>query len=321
MQRQSVFGLHKSEKPNAYIDLGSTGAKDWPSPMYRPLVVLGLLLPALPALPAAAKSQPTGPEATPQGDDPATLLVARIANAFDVDLIPHLVVERLVKWQLGMRDVVHDAAARIASFANDVGVRVPDVTCLAWYPLPASKTSWATSGFGWRDDPYRHYRKFHSGADIRAQPGTPVMVAGDGRVTFAGRQGGYGNVIYVDHGGGVITRYGHLRRIETQKDAIVTAGSRIGQVGSTGRATGPHLHFEVRIDGRPVDPGTAMTVGMLQRQSPSEGNLAAFALDPEIQSRELSDLDPPKSRTTTAKKSTSGRPDRAIRTKRARPTS
>ncbi len=319
MQRQSVFGLHNGENLNAYIDLGSTGEKDWLSTMYRPLVVLGLLLPALPA---AAKSQDGATiEAQPEAPTSAsTLIVARIANAFDVDLIPHLVVERLVRWQLGMRDVLHHAADRLASLANSAGIAIPDVTCLAWDPLPASKTSWATSGFGWRDDPYRHRRKFHSGADIRAKPGTPVMVAGDGLVTFAGRRGGYGNVIDVDHGGGVITRYGHLRRIETKKDAIVTAGTRIGQVGSTGRATGPHLHFEVRIDGRPVDPGTALTVGKLQRQSPSEGHLAAFALDPELQALELSELDPPRTGKAKAKKAAS-RPDRPTRTKRIRPTS
>ncbi len=315
MQRQTVFGLHGGGNLNAYIDLGGAGAKDWLSTMYRPLVLLGLLLPALPA---AAKSQ----DATPPIEEPSsasTLIVARIANAFDVDLIPHIVVERLVRWKLGMRGVMKAAADRLATFANNAGIAIPDVTCLAWTPLPASNTSWATSGFGWRDDPYRHYRKFHSGADIRAQPGTPVMVAGDGVVTFAGRQGGYGNVIYVDHGGGVITRYGHLRRIETKKDAIVTAGTRIGQVGSTGRATGPHLHFEVRIDGRPVDPGTALTVGMLQRESPSEGHLAAFALNPELQAAELSELDPPKGRTAKTKAGT--RPDRPTRTKRPRPTS
>ncbi len=284
--------------------------------MYRPLLVLGLLLPAVPA---AARSQ-DGAQRVEEPSSASTLIVARIANAFDLDLIPHLVVERLVRWQVGMRDVVHQAADRLASLASSAGIAIPDVTCLAWQPLPVSATSWATSGFGWRDDPYRHYRKFHSGADIRAQPGTPVMVAGDGVVTFAGRQGGYGNVIYVDHGGGVITRYGHLRRIETTKDAIVTAGTRIGQVGSTGRATGPHLHFEVRIDGHPVDPGTALTVGMLQRQSPSEGNLAAFALNPQLQAAELSDLDPPKSAKSRIRKG-DRRPDRPTRTKRTRATS
>lgn len=285
--------------------------------MYRPLVLLGLLLPAVPA---AARSQ----DGAPLVEEPAsssTLLVARIANAFDVDLIPQVVVERLVRWQLGIRDVLHDAGEHLARLASNAGIAIPDVTCLAWQPLPASNSSWATSGFGWRDDPYRHYRKFHSGADIRAKPGTPVMVAGDGVVTFAGRQGGYGNVIYVDHGGGVITRYGHLRRIETQKAAIVTAGTRIGQVGSTGRATGPHLHFEVRIDGRPVDPTTALMVGALQRSSPSEGHLAAFALNPELQAAELSDLDPPKSRAAKTRTKGDTRPDRPSRTKRVRPSS
>ncbi|MBL0212448.1 MAG: M23 family metallopeptidase [Myxococcales bacterium] len=222
-----------------------------------------------------------------------------------------------------MRDVFHHAADRLASFAQqagDAGVAIPDLSVLTWNPLPASNTSWATSGFGWRDDPYRHFRKFHSGADQRAQPGTPVMVAGDGIVTFAGRQGGYGNVIYVDHGGGVLTRYAHLRRIETQKAAVVTAGTEIGQVGSTGRATGPHLHFEVRIDGHPVDPGTALTVAQLQRESPAEGHLAAYALRPELQALELSDLDPPKGKKAKAT-SRPERPERPGRGKRVRPTS
>lgn len=292
------------------------GRKDTgPSPMYRALVVLGLALPTVPVGSAHARTQLTVPAAAESVSSP-TSLVARLSDALDLDLIPHLVVERLVRWQLGMRDVVHHAADQLWTFAHASGLAIPDVSVLTRDPLPASNTSWATSGFGWRDDPYRHFRKFHSGADVRAESGTPVMVAGDGVVTFAGRQGGYGNVIYVDHGGGVLTRYAHLRRIETTKSAVVTAGTRIGQVGSTGRATGPHLHFEVRLDGRPVDPGTALTVAHLQRESPAEGYLAAFALSPELQALELSDLDPPK-----ARKAKGSRPERPGRTKRVRPTS
>ena len=139
-----------------------------------------------------------------------------------------------------------------------------------------------------------------------------MLAAGDGVVVFAGRQGGYGNVVYVDHGGGVVTRYAHLRRIETKKDASVTAGERIGQVGSTGRATGPHLHFEVRLDGRAVDPVTAMTVAELERADPRAGQLAAFALSPEIQAavaRRRSD------RKQAA--ATRSRPERKGRVKRA----
>ncbi len=287
--------------------------------MYRALVVLGLVIPALPAQPAHARTQLTPMATAGAASDGTTpsMVVAKLADLFDLDLIPHVVSERLVRWQLGLRDVVHHATDRLASLAQDAGLAIPDLSILTANPLPASNTSWATSGFGWRDDPYRHFRKFHSGADQRAQPGTPVMVAGDGIVTFAGRQSGYGNVIYVDHGGGVLTRYAHLRRIETQKAAVVTAGMEIGQVGSTGRATGPHLHFEVRIDGHPVDPGTALTVAQLQRESPAEGHLAAFALRPELQALELSDLDPPKGK----KAKTQNRPERPGRGKRVRPTS
>ncbi len=283
--------------------------------MYRALVVLGL---TLPVLPAAARTQ-VGTLPAPQDVSTPTLIVARLANALDIDLIPQSVIDRLVRWRMGVRDLLHDMEDRLSSFAQDAGMSIPDVSVLSWEPLPASRTSWATSGFGWRDDPIRHSRKFHAGADVRAKPGTPVLAAGDGVVKFCGRQGGYGNVIYVDHGGGVLTRYGHLRRIETKKDAVITAGTEIGQVGSTGRATGPHLHFEVRIDGHPVDPGTALTVAQLQRESPSEGHLAAYALAPELQALELSDLDPPKGR--IAKTAKASRPERTGRTKRVRPTS
>lgn len=251
------------------------------------------------------------------------LTIARWSAALDIHLVPHLVVERMVRWQLGMRDFFHHASDRLAALAHDLGVVIPDVTVLRWHPLAEAETTRASSGFGWRDDPIRHTRRFHAGADIRAQPGTPVMAAGDGVVTFAGRQGGYGNVIYIDHGGGIITRYAHLRRIETKRDAVITAGTRIGQVGSTGRATGPHLHFEVRIDGHPVEPGTALTVASLQRESPAEGNLAAYTLAPELQANVLSDLDPPRGRAAKAAKAKSkeSRPDRPGRVKRARPTS
>jgi murein DD-endopeptidase MepM/ murein hydrolase activator NlpD len=111
------------------------------------------------------------------------------------------------------------------------------------------------SGVGGRRNPFggRGY-EYHEGQDIDAVFGTPVQAAASGRVIIAGRQRGYGNVVYVDHGGGLSTRYGHLSEIDVSVGQTVTRGQMIGLVGSTGRSTGPHLHYEVRINNQPVDP-------------------------------------------------------------------
>ncbi|MDQ3365558.1 MAG: M23 family metallopeptidase [Myxococcota bacterium] len=229
-------------------------------------------------------------------------------------LVPRSVIEQAIRWQRDLRNLAHRAAERLALLADDSGVRIPDLTILVTDPVANTESS----GFGWRDDPIRHRPKFHTGTDFRGKRGTPVLAAGGGVVTFAGRMGGYGNIVHVDHGGGVITRYAHLRRIEASRGAAVAAGEQIGQLGSTGRATGPHLHFEVRLDGRPVDPVTAMTVAQLSREAPAMGKVAAFALSPELQTAASSRLDPPKQRVKAAKGS---RPDRPGRVKRVRPVS
>jgi len=111
------------------------------------------------------------------------------------------------------------------------------------------------SGVGGRRNPFggRGY-EYHEGQDIDADYGTPVLTAASGKVIIAGWQRGYGNVVYVDHGSGLSTRYGHLSRIDVIIGQDVTVGQAIGRVGSTGRSTGPHLHYEVRINNQPVDP-------------------------------------------------------------------
>lgn len=111
------------------------------------------------------------------------------------------------------------------------------------------------SGVGGRRNPFggRGY-EYHEGQDIDAAYGTPVQVAAAGKVIIAGWQRGYGNVVYVDHGNGLSTRYGHLSEIDVTVGETVAQGQRIGLVGSTGRSTGPHLHYEVRINNQPVDP-------------------------------------------------------------------
>ncbi len=285
--------------------------------MRRALLVLALL-PALPSVAGARVKADGQPAPAPSLVARPTFVFARLASALELPVVTRGMIEDVVRWRLSLRDLVHGVTDRLAQLAARAGFQLPDLTVLMSQPLVTSETAWPTSGFGWRDDPMRHHRKWHSGADIRAASGTPVLAAGDGVIVFTGRRGGYGNVIDVSHGGGVITRYAHLRRIEARTDAIVTAGQRIGQVGRTGRATGPHLHFEVRLDGRAVDPGTAMTVGELQREAPEAGRLAAFGLSPEVQALEESELDPPNTRKG---RGAGTRPERVGRTKRSRPTS
>jgi murein DD-endopeptidase MepM/ murein hydrolase activator NlpD len=94
----------------------------------------------------------------------------------------------------------------------------------------------------------------HEGIDLGAAYGTPIAAAGSGTVIYAGWLGGYGNLTVIDHGGGLATAYGHQSRIAVSVGQQVSRGEVIGYVGSTGHSTGPHLHFEVRINGQPVDP-------------------------------------------------------------------
>jgi murein DD-endopeptidase MepM/ murein hydrolase activator NlpD len=115
-------------------------------------------------------------------------------------------------------------------------------------------TGTITSPFGWRSNPFGGSPEFHQGLDIAAPSGTTVTAAAGGTVIMAQWYGGYGNYILIDHGGGYSTGYGHLSAIYVSNGQSVQRGQAIGAVGSTGQSTGPHLHFEVRIAGKPVDP-------------------------------------------------------------------
>ena len=111
------------------------------------------------------------------------------------------------------------------------------------------------SGFGGRRNPFGgNSYEFHSGQDIDAAMGDPVVAGASGKVTFAGRQNGYGQLVVIDHGGGLTTRYGHLSHIDVAQGQTVERSQFIGRVGSTGRSTGPHLHYEIRINDEPVNP-------------------------------------------------------------------
>lgn len=111
-----------------------------------------------------------------------------------------------------------------------------------------------SSPYGYRIHPISHVRKLHTGQDIAAPMGTTIRAAGPGVVISTGWRGGYGNTVIIDHGGGISTLYGHCSRVFARAGQKVSAGTPIAAVGTTGYSTGPHVHFEVRVNGRPVNP-------------------------------------------------------------------
>ncbi len=111
-----------------------------------------------------------------------------------------------------------------------------------------------SSGFGYRPDPFTGASAFHPGLDFKGPIGAPIYAAARGQISFVGQRSGYGNCVEVNHGSGMITRYAHMSSFRTVLGKDVAAGEVIGVIGSTGRSTGPHLHFEVRINDQPVNP-------------------------------------------------------------------
>ena len=121
-------------------------------------------------------------------------------------------------------------------------------------PVSNKDLKQTASGYGTRIDPIYKTVKFHSGMDFSANVGTPVYATGNGVVRKAGWEGLYGNCIQIDHGFGYVTRYAHLSKIDVRVGQKVVRGETIGKVGTTGKSTGPHLHYEVMVKGHIVNP-------------------------------------------------------------------
>lgn len=129
------------------------------------------------------------------------------------------------------------------------------------FSVPVRGTYRNTSGFGYRNDPFNGGRRLHAGVDFAGARGTNIVAGGDGTVIYAGRQGGYGLMVEIDHGFGITTRYAHMTRLTVSRGERVSRGEHIGDMGCTGRCTGTHLHYEVRRNGDPVNPMTFITAG------------------------------------------------------------
>jgi murein DD-endopeptidase MepM/ murein hydrolase activator NlpD len=141
--------------------------------------------------------------------------------------------------------------------AQDLDARLIDV------PLrkPLHGQLEMTSPFGVRIDPFLHEPSMHPGIDFRANVGDPIYATASGKVTHAGWDGGYGQMVEIDHGEGLVTRYGHMSKVAVAVGQTVRAGQMIGHVGSTGRSTGPHLHYEIRVNGEAVNPAKFLAAG------------------------------------------------------------
>jgi murein DD-endopeptidase MepM/ murein hydrolase activator NlpD len=148
---------------------------------------------------------------------------------------------QLVRWTANGRSEWIDAAHADRPEAAESGMMMP-------------VDGHITSYFGYRYHPILHFTRFHAGVDIGASWGSPIVAAGDGRIVAAGWAGGYGREVQIAHGGGIVSLYGHMSEIVAQPGSFVRQGQVIGYVGSSGLSTGPHVHFEVRSGGQPVNP-------------------------------------------------------------------
>ena len=167
---------------------------------------------------------------------------AKPGNADDADLLKQLdSLDKKVKAQ-------EQEARALKSYFED------QQALLASAPSIWPVRGWVTSDFSVRLDPYTGERVMHEGIDVATGMGTPVRAPADGTVVFAGQEGGYGHVLVLDHGYGLKTRYGHLQRIDVKLGEKVKRGQFIAAVGNTGRSTGPHLHYEVRVNGVADNP-------------------------------------------------------------------
>ena len=151
--------------------------------------------------------------------------------------------------QLYIQSKSYDDLVHLAKNKEEMLLHIPAIQ-----PVLNKDLTRTASGFGWRIDPIYHTRRFHAGMDFTAPTGTDIFATGNGRVVSAGWQQGYGNCVEIDHGYGYRTLYGHMHKIGVRVGQKLTRGDVIGTVGSTGKSTGPHLHYEVHFRGKPVNP-------------------------------------------------------------------
>jgi len=153
-----------------------------------------------------------------------------------------------------MKDLSEATAVQRKAMEELHGYLLDQKSLLASTPAIRPTAGWLSSGFGYRISPFTGLKEFHRGIDIATRSGTPIIAPADGVVTFAGTKRALGKVVVIDHGYGTVTRFGHLKKWLVKSGARVKRGDKIALVGNTGRSTAPHLHYEVHLNGIPVNP-------------------------------------------------------------------
>lgn len=189
--------------------------------------------------------------------------------------------ELFASWT-ALDDVVVDPIESLGKTSPEQLLQQPVVSVPSRHPVNAGYVS---SNFGWRAHPVLGGRRRHHGIDIAAPEGTPVYATADGLIERANYSGSYGNVIYIDHGSDLQTRYAHLSGLNVRDGQRVKKGDLIGFVGSTGRSTGPHLHYEVRVDGVAVNPNPYMKGSVPEVQFANLGEGRSDAASAGIEGR------------------------------------
>ena len=173
----------------------------------------------------------------------------------DVDQLTGLTRDRRHRRIMeGLGNLSEAAGAEAESLAALIAHLEDQTARLRATPSISPTKGWITSGFGQRTSPFTANREFHRGLDIAGRPGTPVYAPADGVVRFAGHRRALGNSVNLRHGSGISTIYGHMNEITVKPGQKVARGDQIGTLGSSGRSTGPHLHYQVQVNGSPVDP-------------------------------------------------------------------
>jgi murein DD-endopeptidase MepM/ murein hydrolase activator NlpD len=161
----------------------------------------------------------------------------------------------LVRGMSENADLLKDiSSVKIENMEDLLGSLEAKRSMLASTPAIRPAKGWITSGFGYRESPFTGKKEFHEGYDIANRHNTPIFAPADGIVSFAGRRGLLGNAVLIDHGHGIITKYGHLAKTLVKAGQKVKRGQQIAKMGNTGRSTGPHLHYVIYVNGRPVNP-------------------------------------------------------------------